>query len=510
MGVLSIFDREDLKAVYELVMEKYQDEIPEGFDKMLWGDLIIMFNQGDTADFWDEQLNWKIISWKLHSSSGVHTIMTSNGLVIHMLVENRYPLTKEVLSQLLDLKLETEEDSTMALELIKFVKQQLEEFEDSDDDDLAKSDHEEAERSKRLAGKELSNPFIADDLLKIIWLSMYHGLTNLNIGYQDWSAMKTITSALLLTNNQLRNSLNPRQQATINDGRVTVQPVQGRQISYATGTTRTFTPGESGSNSGKQRIVTLLLDQAQASGQILHEEELLFLADPGIPEAQATQTVITHNAAYQADDLDAYDSYCDELNTLPKLALMEKNLFIMNNDNILDSCAQSVEIDLLKKTLSEHLKEKESLMQTVTLLKNDCKKEESRNIDREITLEKRIKQLDNIVFKRDQSAQTVHMLTKPQFFYDHTTKQALGFQNPFYLKKAQQLEPKLYAGDIIEKTNPIVIFDSEETLILAEESRSKMLLKQQDPMMLEKKVNTTPETAITLIHLFILWTTEDG
>ncbi|GJR65540.1 retrovirus-related pol polyprotein from transposon TNT 1-94, partial [Tanacetum coccineum] len=153
---------------------------------------------------------------------------------------------------------------------------------------------------------------------------------------------------------------------------------------------------------------------------------------------------------------------------------------------------QSVEIDRLKQTLSEHLKEKESLMQTVSLLKDDFKKEESRNIDREIALEKRIKQLDNIVFKRDQSAQTVHMLTKPQFFYDHTTKQALGFQNPFYLKKAQQLEPKLYVGDIIEKTNPIVIPDSEETLMLAEESRSKMLLKQKDPIMLEKKVNTTP------------------
>ncbi|GJS19812.1 hypothetical protein Tco_0448444 [Tanacetum coccineum] len=40
-------------------------------------------------------------------------------------------------------------------------------------------------QSKRLAGKELSNPFIADDLLKIIWLSMYHGLTNLNIGYYE-------------------------------------------------------------------------------------------------------------------------------------------------------------------------------------------------------------------------------------------------------------------------------------------------------------------------------------
>ncbi|GJX19518.1 retrovirus-related pol polyprotein from transposon TNT 1-94 [Tanacetum coccineum] len=131
-------------------------------------------------------------------------------------------------------------------------------------------------------------------------------------------------------------------------------------------------------------------------------------------------------------------------------------------------------------------------MQTVTLLKNDFKKEESRNIDREITLEKRIKQLDNIVFKRDQSAQTVHMLTKPQFFYDHTTKQALGFKNPFYLKKAQQLEPMLYDGNVIQKTNAIVILDSEETLMLAEESHSKMLLKQKDPIILEKKVNTTP------------------
>ncbi|GKB37866.1 retrovirus-related pol polyprotein from transposon TNT 1-94 [Tanacetum coccineum] len=99
-----------------------------------------------------------------------------------------------------------------------------------------------------------------------------------------------------------------------------------------------------------------------------------------------------------------------------------QNVDLKSNDNISNSSAQSVEIDHFKQTLSEHLKEKESLMQTVTLLKNNFKKEESRNIDREIALEKRIKQLDNIVFKRDQSAQTVHMLTKPQFFYDHTTK----------------------------------------------------------------------------------------
>ncbi|GJX80635.1 hypothetical protein Tco_0328784 [Tanacetum coccineum] len=183
------------------------------------------------------------------------------------------------------------------------------------------------------------------------------------------------------------------------------------------------------------------------------------------------------------------ERYKEQVNVLKE----GQNVDLKSNDkNVSDSSAQSVEMDRLKQTLSEHLKEKESLMQTVTLPQNDFKKEESRNVDREIALENKIKQLDNIVFKRDQSAQTIHMLTKPQFFYDHTTKQALGFQNPFYLKKAQQLEPKLYDCNAIKNTSAIMIPDSEETLMLAEESRSKMLLKQQDPIMLEKKVNTTP------------------
>ncbi|GJZ87206.1 hypothetical protein Tco_0658816 [Tanacetum coccineum] len=62
-----------------------------------------------------------------------------------------------------------------------------------------------------------------------------------------------VTSRYLTTNNQLRTSSNPRQQATIYDGKVTVQPVQGRQTTYAAGTTRKYTPGASGSNTGKQR-----------------------------------------------------------------------------------------------------------------------------------------------------------------------------------------------------------------------------------------------------------------
>nr|GEZ03221.1 hypothetical protein [Tanacetum cinerariifolium] len=116
-----------------------------------------------------------------------------------------------------------------------------------------------------------------------------------------------------------------------------------------------------------------------------------------------------------------------------------KNVDFMHIVTISDSCEQSVEIDHLKQTLSEQVKEKESLIQTVTLLKNGFKKEESRNIDIEIVLEKKIKLLDNIVFKRDQSAQTVM-----------------------------------------------------EILMLAEESRSKIIEKQNAPKMTKKKVITKP------------------
>nr|GFA65762.1 hypothetical protein [Tanacetum cinerariifolium] len=169
-----------------------------------------------------------------------------------------------------------------------------------------------------------------------------------------------VTSRYPTTNNQLRNSSNPRQQATINNGRVTLQPIQGRQTSLTAGTTRTYNPGASGINSRKQR------------------------------------TVIYYNCKGEDDDLDAYDSDCDEVNTA-KVALMANlshygsDALAKSKDNVSDLCAQSVEIDHLKQTLSEHLKEKESLMQTVTLLKNDFKKEESRNIYREIALEKQIK-----------------------------------------------------------------------------------------------------------------------
>ncbi|GJU02434.1 retrovirus-related pol polyprotein from transposon TNT 1-94 [Tanacetum coccineum] len=421
---------------------------------------------------------------------------------------------------------------------------------------------------------------------------------------------------------ELRNSSNPRQQEIIHDGRVTVQPVQGRQSSFADGTfgTRANISGTRGNNSGQQRVVKclncqreghmagqcpkpkrkrdatwfrdkVLLVEAQGFGKVLNEKKLEFLADLGVTEGLVTQTVITHNATYQADDLDAYDSDCDDISTdkavlmsnlssygsdvlskvphsenthndmlnqsvqempyseqthlmnYPKnkitsdsniitysqylletqnaavqdtnsstqqdamiLSVFEQlsnqvtNCNKVNKDNLIaneylsaelerykerlklleerqnvdfstreklimndiirEKNAQFVdfekEINYLKQTLSEQLKENELLTETFNVLKKESKEKENKNIDKEIALEKKVKELDNIVYKM-----------------------ALGFQNPFYLKKAQQIRPRLYDGSVMAKeTNVISIADSEETLMLEKESRSKMILKQ--------------------------------
>ncbi|GJY68785.1 hypothetical protein Tco_0471767 [Tanacetum coccineum] len=360
-----------------------------------------------------------------------------------------------------------------------------------------------------------------------------------------------VTSRYPTTNNHLRNSSNPRQQATINNGREQVEAILGNKglLSVTTAKGKAICPNSALNLRGNRMILGLriksddldaydsdcdelntakvalmsnlshygsdalagvhnhdnmnnnMLNQAmqamlsfEQSNVVTHLETEINSDSNIIPYSQyvieSQQAVVQNsNSSAQQDALilsvikqlktqvvnctkrnldnksvnDTLTAELERYKEQVKVLKEGQNVDLWSNDTVSDSSARSIEINHLKQTLSEHLKEKESLMQTVTLLKNDFNKEESRNIDREMALEKKIKQLDNI--------------------------------------KAQQLEPKLYDGNVIKNTSAIFIPDSNETLMLAEESRSKMLLKQKDPMMLEKKVNTTPVDYVILNQL---------
>ncbi|GJX09336.1 hypothetical protein Tco_0199195 [Tanacetum coccineum] len=104
------------------------------------------------------------------------------------------------------------------------------------------------------------------------------------------------------------------------------------------------------------------------------------------------------------------------------------------------------EIDTLKETLFNNVKEKESLSKTLNVFKTESKEKESKYIDKEIVLEKHNKELENIICKI-----------------------------------------------VIAKEHAVIsVNDDQETLILEEESRSKMLDKQNDPISIEKNIKISP------------------
>ncbi|GJV03320.1 retrovirus-related pol polyprotein from transposon TNT 1-94 [Tanacetum coccineum] len=157
-----------------------------------------------------------------------------------------------------------------------------------------------------------------------------------------------------------------------------------------------------------------------------------------------------------ADDLDAYDSDCDELNTA-KFALMA-NLSHYGSDAL----AEVHNPDNVDNNM---------INQGMQVMPSSEQSNVVNHSKTEITSESNIIPYSQYV--------TESQLEVVQNSNSSTQQDAL------ILSVIEQLKT--------QNTSTIVIPDSKETLILvAEESRSKMLLKQQDPMMLEKKVNTTP------------------
>nr|GEW60731.1 uncharacterized mitochondrial protein AtMg00810-like [Tanacetum cinerariifolium] len=339
-----------------------------------------------------------------------------------------------------------------------------------------------------------------------------------------------VTSRYPTTNNQLRNS--------------------------------TYTPGASGSNSGKRRTVICYnyKEEGHISKQCTKPKRK---RDDARFKDKVLLTVITHNAAYQADDLDAYDSDCDELNTA-KVALMVnlthyssdvfaeyvhetqqaavqnsnssaqqdalilsvikqlktqvinytkinldnksvndtltaelerykeqvkvlkegKHVEVKNQDNFSDLHEQNTKIDRLKQNLSEQLQEKESLIKTNTVLKNDFKKEESKNIDREFALENKNKHLDNIVL--------IEINQRKLFDNSVSNQSAPNFDKYFKLNelKAQSLEKdkvirklkeriKSLSGNVNEDKVKKDIDDIETINIELDHKVSKLIAKNE-------------------------------
>ncbi|GJW15734.1 retrovirus-related pol polyprotein from transposon TNT 1-94 [Tanacetum coccineum] len=226
-----------------------------------------------------------------------------------------------------------------------------------------------------------------------------------------------------------------------------------------------------------------MLAEAQEARQILDEEQLAFLTDPGVPDGQAAQIIIPNNVLHSETNLNDVENQgvhaIQDFEQTPVVGFTDNKA---QQDSMILSVIEQMseqminheklalkeQVDSLEQTLSKQIKEKECLLQTFTVFKSESKEKEDKYMENKIDLEKKIKELDNILFK-------------------------VCYQNPFHLKKAQQIKPTLYDGIVIfDKHVAMPVIDDEETLILEEESRSKMSEKEKDPEAIKQNISHIP------------------
>ncbi|GKC06321.1 reverse transcriptase domain-containing protein, partial [Tanacetum coccineum] len=221
----------------------------------------------------------------------------------------------------------------------------------------------------------------------------------------------------------------------------------------------------------------MLLYEALESRTYLDPEQLAFLADNAdtfIP-TQASQEILIPTT-FQTDDLDTFDSDCDDVPSA-KVVLMAnlssydldvlselRKVIVDKNAKVADFEEQIYSLKLqLNATVESH----KTLSTTVECLKQESKQKENKYLDEIIDLQNKKKAFDNVIYKMD-----------------------------------RRKVPALYDGHTIVKTHAALsVTDTEETLKLAEDSRLKMLAKQNDPTLKEKKVKICPVDYVALNKL---------
>ncbi|GJT61015.1 retrovirus-related pol polyprotein from transposon TNT 1-94 [Tanacetum coccineum] len=246
----------------------------------------------------------------------------------------------------------------------------------------------------------------------------------------------------------------------------------------------------------------VLLVEAQGSGKVLNEEELEFLADPRVAEVK--EVLMANLSSYGSNILSevphSENTHNDSLNqSVPEMPYSEQTHLVNFPENEITSDSNIIPYSqYLLKTQNaavnkDNLIANESVSAKLERYKERVKLlKERQNVDLS-TREKLI--LDDIIpeknaqfvdFKKEinclkqslsEQSKEKKLLTKTfnVFKYKFKEKEAKNIDKEIALEK-----PMLYDGSVIAKeTNMISIADSEETLMLEEESRSKMFLKQK-------------------------------
>nr|GEX94177.1 hypothetical protein [Tanacetum cinerariifolium] len=237
--------------------------------------------------------------------------------------------------------------------------------------------------------------------------------------------------------------------------------------------------------------------------------------DSSLVALQNKQTEFEKYKAFNDRTID-YDKLERKLNkTVGQLA--QKDIEIKEGLKL-----KAYEISVVKEKHDELIKQSlltkshyEGLVKQKTKIITDLKRKEEYDIDKMLSMEKQLKFLNEIVYKRSQSIQIIHMMAPKVPTYNGRPT----FANPRYLKQVQSEIPCFYPFPYDQSTHANrLIPDREESLALKRESRSKLnkdsihalaglqclyLYKVKECDCLAQKLSKQTESIVQLI-LFII------
>ncbi|GJX10619.1 ribonuclease H-like domain-containing protein [Tanacetum coccineum] len=164
-AMLTDISRDDLTELYRIVMRKHGMDKPEDkLEKVLWEYLKNMFEEPLSTDSIRSLPGLqRIICWRYYKACRVHCLNLES-VDIYMLIERKYPLSTEVCKAMLNKKLQGGKPDEDCYKLLKMMEKQA----------GIRKHKDWLVQEQTALGKDFSNPLMADNLPKIIWLSTYH------------------------------------------------------------------------------------------------------------------------------------------------------------------------------------------------------------------------------------------------------------------------------------------------------------------------------------------------
>ncbi|GJV64374.1 retrovirus-related pol polyprotein from transposon TNT 1-94 [Tanacetum coccineum] len=210
-------------------------------------------------------------------------------------------------------------------------------------------------------------------------------------------------------------------------------------------------------------------------------------------QSKTINASLTSELARYKEQVELYERWARFELSEREQKINEQLRIIITDRNIKEESLKK-ELHSIKMQLNSTIGHNKSMREEVATLKKDFKQKENKYLEDFLDMKALKENVEDKLFKQDQSLQTVYMLCKPKPYYDEKNKVAIGYKNPLYLAKAMRVQSALYNGHEIVKTHhaPSIVHDSEDTLETAETTRKKMNEKIKDPMCVKKKVKIIP------------------